>query len=113
MKLRSLLRILDRVLGFRARVNAITPTSEQVVVVRVRPADVEQVRVSLRAVGLWPKFPNGTLVLVLPDSVASVVVEHRLKPTEDLGYRETANQAVDADAAAEAKRAICGATPSS
>lgn len=108
MKFRSVLRIVDRVLSFRALVEIVTPDPDRVVVVRVRPSDVDHVRAALRAVGAWPKL-NGSLVLVLPDSVDSVAIEPRLKPAEDLGYRETANQRVDAEA--EAKRAICGATP--
>lgn len=108
MKFRSLLRLVDRVLSFRLRLGLLRPDPDRIVVVRVRPRDVDQVRSTLRAVGAWPKLSNGSLVLVLPDSVASVAVEPRLKPAEDLGYRETANQSVDA----EAKRAICGATPS-
>ena len=111
MKFRSLLRIVDRVLSFRLRLGLLRPDPDRIVVVRVRPIDVDRVRAALRSVGAWPKLSNGSLVLVLPDSVASVAVEPKLKPAEDLGYRETANQRVDADASAESKRAICGATP--
>ena len=91
----------------------LSPSPTDVLVLRV-PGDkqrVDSVRADLRSLGLWPKLPNGAIVLVLPDDVR-VAVEPRLKPAEDLGYGETKNRTVDADAAAESKRAICGATPS-
>ncbi len=98
--------------SFFAKIGArLRPSRDEVLVLRV-PGGKEAeraVRDGLRGVGAWPKLPNGTLVLVLPPDVG-VRVEPKLKPAEDLGYRETANQRVDADAAAEAKRAICGAT---
>lgn len=96
-----------------ARVGSrLRPSPSDVFVLRVPGGkDAERsVREGLREIGAWPKLPNGALVLVLPPEV-TVAVEPRLKPAEDLGYAETANRVVDADAAAESKRAICGATP--
>lgn len=93
-------------------VSKLTPGPLDVLVLRVPGGEprVKAVRDRLRGVGLWPKLPSGAFVLVLPVDV-SVAVESRLKPAEDLGYAETANRTVDAEAAAESKRAICGATP--
>lgn len=103
--------------SFFARVAArLRPGPTDVLVLHVPGGkDAERaVRDGLREIGVWPKLANGALVLVLPPDVTATV-EPRLKPAEDLGYgkgnRETANVAVDADAAAESKRAICGATP--
>lgn len=104
----SIARIRSYVSGAISRLR---PSPDEVLVLRV-PGGKEAecaVRDGLREVGAWPKLPNGTLVLVLPPDV-DVRVEPKLKPAEDLGYRETANQRVDADASAESKRAICGAT---
>lgn len=90
----------------------LSPGPADVLVLRV-PGGAERVaavRDGLRGAGAWPKLPSGAFVLVLPADVV-VAVEPRLKPAEDLGYGETKNRSVDADSAAESKRAICGATP--
>ena len=94
-------------------VSKLTPGPLDVLVLRVPGGEgrVKTVRDELRGAGLWPKLPSGAIVLVLPVDVR-VAVEPRLKPAEDLGYGETKNRVVDADVAAESKRAICGATPS-
>ncbi len=99
--------------SFVARLAAkLTPSPADVLVLRVPGGEgrVATVRAELRGLGYWPKLPNGAIVLVLPADV-EVAVEQRLKPSENLGYAETANRTVDAEAASEAKRAICGATP--
>ena len=99
--------------SFLARfIDKLTPGPADVLVLRVPGGEgrVKTVRDELRGLGMWPKLPSGAFVLVLPVDVR-VAVEPRLKPAEDLGYAETANRTVDAEAAAESKRAICGATP--
>ena len=84
------------------------PRPDEVLVLRAPAPQVAAVRADLRALGLWPKLPSGALVLVLPTEV-QVAVEPRLKPNEDLGYRETANQQVDAGVDGEKGKHICGA----